>query len=127
TVLHDVFFFFSSRRRHTRSKRDWSSDVCSSDLTSVGYKPAEYYDGNNQCFVFQFAAGKFYKVFTYCGCQTNCCGPACEQNDDTQQNNTDITKQTFCDSYQQCCLIQTLIVSQCACCSAQVCQTAVDN
>src|SRR5699024_11446686 len=28
-------FFFSSRRRHTRSKRDWSSDVCSSDLYSV--------------------------------------------------------------------------------------------
>src|SRR5207249_7001822 len=27
-------FFFSSKRRHTRSKRDWSSDVCSSDLTS---------------------------------------------------------------------------------------------
>src|SRR5204863_2811281 len=30
------FFFFSSRRRHTRSLRDWSSDVCSSDLT--GFK-----------------------------------------------------------------------------------------
>src|SRR5699024_11664988 len=28
-------FFFSSRRRHTRSKRDWSSDVCSSDLSSL--------------------------------------------------------------------------------------------
>src|SRR5699024_5079405 len=28
-------FFFSSRRRHTRSKRDWSSDVCSSDLIAV--------------------------------------------------------------------------------------------
>src|SRR5690606_40775038 len=27
-------FFFSSRRRHTRFSRDWSSDVCSSDLTS---------------------------------------------------------------------------------------------
>src|SRR6266496_2864559 len=27
------FFFFSSRRRHTRSLRDWSSDVCSSDLS----------------------------------------------------------------------------------------------
>src|SRR5699024_12223034 len=27
-------FFLSSRRRHTRSKRDWSSDVCSSDLHS---------------------------------------------------------------------------------------------
>src|SRR6266511_4585299 len=29
-----VFFFFSSRRRHTRFSRDWSSDVCSSDLGS---------------------------------------------------------------------------------------------
>src|SRR2546422_1661046 len=29
-----VFFFFSSRRRHTRCSRDWSSDVCSSDLPS---------------------------------------------------------------------------------------------
>src|SRR5208282_4957009 len=27
-----VLFFFSSRRRHTRCYRDWSSDVCSSDL-----------------------------------------------------------------------------------------------
>src|SRR3989442_256940 len=27
-----IFFFFSSRRRHTRCGRDWSSDVCSSDL-----------------------------------------------------------------------------------------------
>src|SRR5256885_7837095 len=30
-----VFFFFSSRRRHTRLQGDWSSDVCSSDLTRV--------------------------------------------------------------------------------------------
>src|SRR5690606_36805859 len=29
-----VFFFFSSRRRHTRFSRDWSSDVCSSDLSA---------------------------------------------------------------------------------------------
>src|SRR3712207_8365149 len=28
-----LFFFFSSRRRHTRYWRDWSSDVCSSDLS----------------------------------------------------------------------------------------------
>src|SRR2546429_5265587 len=27
-----IYFFFSSRRRHTRCSRDWSSDVCSSDL-----------------------------------------------------------------------------------------------
>src|SRR2546421_6029679 len=32
TVFFYGFFFFSSRRRHTRSDRDWSSDVCSSDL-----------------------------------------------------------------------------------------------
>src|SRR5882762_9608470 len=31
-MILTVFFFFSSRRRHTRFKCDWSSDVCSSDL-----------------------------------------------------------------------------------------------
>src|SRR3989449_9516381 len=31
-IIFTVFFFFSSRRRHTRCSRDWSSDVCSSDL-----------------------------------------------------------------------------------------------
>src|SRR2546429_1463668 len=35
-VLCFVFFFFSSRRRHTRCSRDWSSDVCSSDLPRTG-------------------------------------------------------------------------------------------
>src|SRR2546421_11059038 len=30
-----ICFFFSSRRRHTRSDRDWSSDVCSSDLAAA--------------------------------------------------------------------------------------------
>src|SRR5690606_40928441 len=33
-------FFFSSRRRHTRFSRDWSSDVCSSDLPSVDPRDA---------------------------------------------------------------------------------------
>src|SRR5207245_5914135 len=31
--ISGFFFFFSSRRRHTRCYRDWSSDVCSSDLS----------------------------------------------------------------------------------------------
>src|SRR5205807_7806258 len=31
--LSQLYFFFSSRRRHTRLQGDWSSDVCSSDLT----------------------------------------------------------------------------------------------
>src|SRR3712207_8042387 len=36
--VSDVFiFFFSSRRRHTRYWRDWSSDVCSSDLYNMGF------------------------------------------------------------------------------------------
>src|SRR6266513_3009595 len=37
-------FFFSSRRRHTRSKRDWSSDVCSSDLDE---RTAGFHDSEN--------------------------------------------------------------------------------
>src|SRR2546429_6051590 len=32
--VSECFFFFSSRRRHTRCSRDWSSDVCSSDLVA---------------------------------------------------------------------------------------------
>src|SRR5438128_8505880 len=35
TFLVMFFFFFSSRRRHTRCYRDWSSDVCSSDLAAL--------------------------------------------------------------------------------------------
>src|SRR2546422_7072489 len=34
-----LFFFFSSRRRHTRCSRDWSSDVCSSDLSALSLPP----------------------------------------------------------------------------------------
>src|SRR5690554_7274637 len=34
-----MYFFFSSRRRHTRCGRDWSSDVCSSDLGLMPPRP----------------------------------------------------------------------------------------
>src|SRR5690625_5909828 len=34
-LLAFMLFFFSSRRRHTRWPRDWSSDVCSSDLVGL--------------------------------------------------------------------------------------------
>src|SRR2546430_9090013 len=40
TVYFCFFFFFSSRRRHTRFDCDWSSDVCSSDLTQRCDVPA---------------------------------------------------------------------------------------
>src|SRR5207245_8511069 len=36
TILFFIFFF-SSRRRHTRCYRDWSSDVCSSDLLDIPF------------------------------------------------------------------------------------------
>src|SRR5256884_1724559 len=41
TEMSDVeaVFFFSSRRRHTRCSRDWSSDVCSSDLFTAAVDP----------------------------------------------------------------------------------------
>src|SRR5690606_40868342 len=47
------FFFFSSRRRHTRFSRDWSSDVCSSDLHpervgALGWRGAELRPGRRE-------------------------------------------------------------------------------
>src|SRR5207302_2500174 len=39
-VVFFFFFFFSSRRRHTRFSRDWSSDVCSSDLSASDFPEA---------------------------------------------------------------------------------------
>src|SRR5438445_3804556 len=45
------FFFFSSRRRHTRYWRDWSSDVCSSDLTAHLTRVAQDTAGGRQVLV----------------------------------------------------------------------------
>src|SRR5690606_390750 len=42
------FFFFSSRRRHTRFSRDWSSDVCSSDLTIADTAATTVYVRNSK-------------------------------------------------------------------------------
>src|SRR5690606_40467544 len=49
-------FFFSSRRRHTRFSRDWSSDVCSSDLAQV-YKG--HYLSDNDLLDSRPSAGPF--------------------------------------------------------------------
>src|SRR5262249_59817045 len=46
-----LFFFFSSRRRHTRLVSDWSSDVCSSDLTlPIGTAETTNRIASSQCF-----------------------------------------------------------------------------
>src|SRR5207253_1547278 len=68
-ILH-CFFFFSSRRRHTRWPRDWSSDVCSSDLSSPGMKPdvvsrvedLPFADGSFDCAVSRIAPHHFRDI-----------------------------------------------------------------
>src|SRR2546429_112312 len=47
--INTSVFFFSSRRRHTRCSRDWSSDVCSSDLSS-GMNSQAYFPGKSVSF-----------------------------------------------------------------------------
>src|SRR2546429_4373824 len=51
-VMRFVLFFFSSRRRHTRCSRDWSSDVCSSDLrvlcATTLAEIADFLDGRSE-------------------------------------------------------------------------------
>src|SRR5207302_3238609 len=42
-------FFFSSRRRHTRFSRDWSSDVCSSDLKGPSHPHRFHARGKKEC------------------------------------------------------------------------------
>src|SRR5206468_7793589 len=53
---------FSSRRRHTRSDRDWSSDVCSSDLAAVSlpwYKAHRVGQGFDPAIVTRYRSGTF--------------------------------------------------------------------
>src|SRR5437016_11169472 len=55
------FFFFSSRRRHTRLVSDWSSDVCSSDLTFMIGGDKEVYEKTKPYLE------NMGKQFFYCG------------------------------------------------------------
>src|SRR3712207_6997261 len=52
-------FFFSSRRRHTRYWRDWSSDVCSSDLGQLGLAEGVTVSGDSIDFIHCAKALKF--------------------------------------------------------------------
>src|SRR5436309_16140512 len=53
-----MFFFFSSRRRHTRFSRDWSSDVCSSDLLESFSHPRSSRKGRKTLVDRQFSAAR---------------------------------------------------------------------
>src|SRR3712207_7607754 len=56
------FFFFSSRRRHTRYWRDWSSDVCSSDLPSASGRVVVHCGGRGWVVVGEPSAGRRLRV-----------------------------------------------------------------
>src|SRR2546429_4447002 len=84
-ILRSIYiFFFSSRRRHTRCSRDWSSDVCSSDLGR-----AEHLDGKADVLDLAFdgmvdlhAHAAVLAVFTLEGLrigEQRACGNACLQ------------------------------------------------
>src|SRR5690606_39355203 len=65
--------FFSSRRRHTRFSRDWSSDVCSSDLKAMASGPsavlATWFE----------LKGINYSISSACATSAHCIGAAAEQ------------------------------------------------
>src|SRR5882762_2483856 len=59
-MCYMIFFFFSSRRRHTRFKCDWSSDVCSSDLAlllAAGAKGKRFALPNSRILIHQPRGG----------------------------------------------------------------------
>src|SRR5439155_1066284 len=56
----EIWYFFSSRRRHTRWPRDWSSDVCSSDLPGMG--PAAHWVARRGNEVVAFAEVHFLEA-----------------------------------------------------------------
>src|SRR3712207_6214388 len=56
-LVHQRSVFFSSRRRHTRYWRDWSSDVCSSDLTYMPRYPCPPGETEDSWFVREVEAG----------------------------------------------------------------------
>src|SRR5690606_25225291 len=65
-----TMFFFSSRRRHTRFSRDWSSDVCSSDLNIVtGINDAPHFNSNET-------------IYSNASCTTNAIVPVLKVVDD---------------------------------------------
>src|SRR5690625_1603143 len=47
-IAYYDYFVFSSRRRHTRWPRDWSSDVCSSDLTGDNFRECSFRSFHHQ-------------------------------------------------------------------------------
>src|SRR5690606_9995181 len=60
-------FFFSSRRRHTRFSRDWSSDVCSSDLPAGNLRCSTLSNAALLCSLILFTI-----CWKRCNCERNC-------------------------------------------------------
>src|SRR5256885_4988157 len=56
-----LYFFFSSRRRHTRLQGDWSSDVCSSDLAAQ-IMPLKAFEADGTAHLFDILRAIYYAV-----------------------------------------------------------------
>src|SRR6266508_6009618 len=72
-------FFFSSRRRHTRWPRDWSSDVCSSDLRLTEIREVVAMGADEVDIVLNrsaFLAGRYRQAFEEIVASKEACGPA---------------------------------------------------
>src|SRR5256884_4807287 len=82
------FFFFSSRRRHTRCSRDWSSDVCSSDL---GRKPGVRYGRKGHRPIPPIVDEEIKVPLPE---RSPCCGGAIESRHVEDQYQTEIVRQT---------------------------------
>src|SRR5690606_40601681 len=62
SILEEYGFFFSSRRRHTRFSRDWSSDVCSSDVVKKMINCYSIIPWNNEIHYQDEKTGKLVNV-----------------------------------------------------------------
>src|SRR5205085_8400322 len=79
-IVFFYFFFFSSRRRHTRFDCDWSSDVCSSDLTPTATQRASPVCTRHKCSTRHAAAVLFlglYRVTPVCRSEERRVGKEC--------------------------------------------------
>src|SRR4051794_38856997 len=66
-LVISTYFFFSSRRRHTRWTGDWSSDVCSSDLVKLAFSAAGIELGSTAVPINVEPDGKFVAYFRTTG------------------------------------------------------------
>src|SRR5260221_6096879 len=79
TSTQCIIFFFSSRRRHTRSLCDWSSDVCSSDLQTALHAKAKAEAGYRFYALYDKISHEDILAHAYAQCRSNKGAPRSEE------------------------------------------------